>query len=1329
MGTYEWVTPRTSRPLPLFRLVSAMFLFVCLALSARSVQAQVTSHSPIANGRVYLMSVGVTGYGSLGGDYWGTRCSGVCLRDVNNNLYNPTDSSGNFSLGTAASPYYSCPSVISANNTTYSPQMYLVITGGGSSNGPNNLGTLIEALGPCNQISGYTSGVTVNEVTTVATVWAFQQFMTPPSGVTAFNVQSGFKIGTPGTNLQGIANAFSTMKNLVDPVSGTTSATMNTVASPEYQKINTLADMLGFCSRSSMSVNPSNCGNLFASVVPAFGLSTSGVAPASLNAPQNTVDAAWYLAQFPANTGGTGACGTSGAAYQCKDTTLYTSYLTAEPNDWTLAVGYIGGTNHIGAPFWVAIDKYGNAWLTNHTTASPANSVVELGPNGVTILGPTTGFTAGTGSGYAGVLGATYGFTQPSSARTFSQPRTVTIDSNNNAWVANYNDTLAISGGTYTCPVGDTCDYGTMAEFPASPHAGSTGGTPVGFYTGYKPFAGAADAAGNVYVTTVGTSVTPGSKLLFEINGTSYTVGGGLGSGPYSLAIDNDTSIANGPLLWATAQKTCAVGAGYVGGVSQLLSATLATTSNSAVAGTTGCSTDIRDTFTAATGAIQAVAVDASNNLWLVNPATLFGTSTPGSVSTNTVTYAIPTPSTGNIPTGTGASATSTSGAAGLNNPQYVAVDGAGNAWVSNLGTVTAGGVISAFHQTHGTGASVAITSIAGANGFIHGTTGSAISSAEGIAIDLSGNVWVANNKTTTPAANYVTVLVGAAVPTGPVGQGLTGTQPESGQALPVITSFQVNQPTVNMGDTPSLSWTVQGATSTQLLTTCADYNSTDLTHSGCASLTNPSSPHTLSAMYATTAYTLVATNSSGSVISQLVVPVSNTTVTQPAITENAGFIPRQQGEDNSVVLPEEDNSIYFTWAAKVTPISSHYSAPNVPGGYLAYSRDNKNVATIAADTDVQPEWVVYQCTYSGSTYTPKTFGDITGTAYGFQYGSSPNYVYALPLDITNPDVLTYYKTLIDAKLALGYPVLSFDNVALKNWDHRCGHYNHDGSAFTQQFQPNIAYDPVYMDSVLNWMQEITAYIHSKTVSWGGTSGPGGVAGNITYPIDGVLPTVLPLQKQLVETVDIWLEEDGVTKSYPSTASPGYLTDDNWDAKFNFVRSIAYDRIYTPEDKLPISGTSCETMLSPSPATSSTCPSYVAADQGVVNYAVANFLLHREQKSLLEINGLGDASSYIDPTHTPALGMNVHLCTAASNCSPTGLPYLWPNGVWQRTYPGDASSGYTQAIVLVNPSLSSTQTVPLPTGTWTVFNPLSGAPTSFSGTASLGVHTGLILQK
>jgi len=391
---------------PLF--LSSLAFVLSLFAGASALRAQVTSHSPIANGRAYLMSAGTIGYGSLGGDYWvASRCTvGICARDGNNNLYYPTDASGNFSLGSAGTPYYSCPAAITVGPITYQPQMYLVITGG-SSNGPNSLVTLVAALGACNQLSSYTSGVTVNEVTTVATVWAFQQFMTPPSGVTSFNVLSGFKIGTPGTNLQGLAKAYTTMRNLVDPVTGTTSATMNTVASPEYQKINTLADMIGYCSRSSMSVNPSNCGNLFASVVPSSGLSTSGGAASALNAPQNTVDAAWYLAQFPANTGGTGACGTPAAAYQCKDTTLYTSYLTTEPNDWTLAVGYTGGTNQVGAPFWVAIDKYGNAWLTNNTTANPANSVVELGPNGVAAMAPVTTFTAAAGSGYAGALGTT----------------------------------------------------------------------------------------------------------------------------------------------------------------------------------------------------------------------------------------------------------------------------------------------------------------------------------------------------------------------------------------------------------------------------------------------------------------------------------------------------------------------------------------------------------------------------------------------------------------------------------------------------------------------------------------------------------------------------------------------------------------------------------------------------------------------------------------------------------------------------------------------------------------------------------------------------------
>jgi secreted PhoX family phosphatase len=95
-----------------------------------------------------------------------------------------------------------------------------------------------------------------------------------------------------------------------------------------------------------------------------------------------------------------------------------------------------------------------------------------------------------------------------------------------------------------------------------------------------------------------------------------------------------------------------------------------------------------------------------------------------------------------------------------FNSPHYIAVDGAGNLWAANKnvspGTVSelssAGTVLSA----------VPIAPAVTPTGFSH----AGLSTAQGVAIDASGNVWVANNVASGTDANSVFEIVGSAAPT-----------------------------------------------------------------------------------------------------------------------------------------------------------------------------------------------------------------------------------------------------------------------------------------------------------------------------------------------------------------------------------------------------------------------------------------------------------------------------------------------------------------------------------------------------------------------------------
>jgi len=240
---------------------------------------------------------------------------------------------------------------------------YLMASGGHTGTGSDNAAImLMAALGTCGSLSSSTA-ITVNEVTTVAAVWALAPFL-----------KSGGLLGTSSGNSQGLANAFANVNNLVTLSSGATpgrAAPSN--ATIPATKIETLADILDACVSQS---DATACSTLFAAATPAGG-----------SAPDNTLDAALDIARNPAaNVSALFALAGTSAPFQ--------PILTAAPPDWTLAVSYSGGG--LSTPGSIALDAAGNAWVANYF-----GSVTELSTSGQPIS-PAGGFTGGG-------LGESYG--------------------------------------------------------------------------------------------------------------------------------------------------------------------------------------------------------------------------------------------------------------------------------------------------------------------------------------------------------------------------------------------------------------------------------------------------------------------------------------------------------------------------------------------------------------------------------------------------------------------------------------------------------------------------------------------------------------------------------------------------------------------------------------------------------------------------------------------------------------------------------------------------------------------------------------------------------
>jgi streptogramin lyase len=258
---------------------------------------------------------------------------------------------------------------------TGNPLVYVVATGGNPGGGANSAISLMAALGACNNLTSSTF-ITINELTTVASVYALAPFM------------SGYKnVGAASTNATGIANAFQTVNSLVNTGSGTApGAGLPADGTVPTTELFTLADILASCVNSTGS----SCTSLFSAATPSGG-----------SAPTDTIGAALDVATHPGNNVST----LFGLAVANPP---FQPVLSAAPNDWTLAVKFADPS--LSSPYGLAIDASGNVWVTNESGAS----VTKLSGIGAALSG-SAGFTGG------GLLG----------------PKGIAIDRSGNVWIAN----------------------------------------------------------------------------------------------------------------------------------------------------------------------------------------------------------------------------------------------------------------------------------------------------------------------------------------------------------------------------------------------------------------------------------------------------------------------------------------------------------------------------------------------------------------------------------------------------------------------------------------------------------------------------------------------------------------------------------------------------------------------------------------------------------------------------------------------------------------------------------------------------------------------------
>ena len=337
-----------------------------------------------------------------------------------------TNAGGNFTL-----PSYMCP--------TASSLIYLVGTGGTPIGGSQNLNlALMAGLGPCGSLSTSTF-INVDELTTVATVWASGRFMT---GIA--------NIGAPTANLAGLTAAFAAINKVVNISTGQAPGpALPTGATLPIPEINALGNILQNCVNSAGGsasdtmdglTSGTPCGKL-------FFLSKTGS-----STPTDTITAAMNIAQNPSvNTVKLNDLQASSPAFSPS------LNVNAPPTDWTIAINYVGGG--LSTPQTVANDSSGNVWVTNKGNSS----VTELDNTGAAVSS-AAGFTAGSLNVPWGIAIDESGFVWVSnsgnntlsrlastgttgsffSGNGLSTPKGVAIDGAGNVWVAN-NGSNAIS--------------------------------------------------------------------------------------------------------------------------------------------------------------------------------------------------------------------------------------------------------------------------------------------------------------------------------------------------------------------------------------------------------------------------------------------------------------------------------------------------------------------------------------------------------------------------------------------------------------------------------------------------------------------------------------------------------------------------------------------------------------------------------------------------------------------------------------------------------------------------------------------------------------------
>ena len=374
-------------------LTAGLFVSACgSAVAAVRIEGQVQGGGgPIANSTVTLWSASANAPSQLG--------------------QVKTDGDGHFEISVEQSP---------SKDTS----LYLVATGGkpaagkaGEDNPAIGLMTVLGSTAPAK--------VTINEFTTVASVWTHNQFL---DGTAIKGHALGLRI------------AAGNVPNFVDLETGGWGSAiqdpLNSSQTPTMANFATLADVLAGC---VTRVTADACPRLFVASTPPKGT----VPTDTLTAAEAIARYPWYLPDRLFTLLGQLYSVPPGKTMRAVP---FMPYLSFAPSAWVLPLKFDGGGYRAGGK--AMFDSEGNLWVGDNFTVGWQGqdslwqgNATKFAPNGKPLSPMTTGFAGG------GMQGGTFG---------------AAVDANDNAWLTSYGGkSIAVfdkNGKPLTPPDGITFD-------------------------------------------------------------------------------------------------------------------------------------------------------------------------------------------------------------------------------------------------------------------------------------------------------------------------------------------------------------------------------------------------------------------------------------------------------------------------------------------------------------------------------------------------------------------------------------------------------------------------------------------------------------------------------------------------------------------------------------------------------------------------------------------------------------------------------------------------------------------------------------------------------